>query len=1388
MNENMVVYTISEDGDLNQLDNEGQVIWTYSGHESAIVSLVVDKNGTAYTGDSSGEVHRVEKNGAHTHKYTDHGGTVTALAIDGNFIYAGSTNGQVHKLNKLMQLQTYTDEFDVSHNWIYNFTEPVFALATRPNLVYVGGQLNDIKTVSGSDPTDVGTLTIGYNVYGLYEKNNIVYYGGLNGEIGKIDGSTVTELNDTPYGLILNMFVDDEGNIYTAHDKVSPDGGVRKFDGTGDVLETYESTGQFLTVDVDVYGDVYYGGRNNIVTKVENDGTSIWTNTTHEDNVWGTKSYIKEFTVDFDTQSGSSVESVIVYEGDLVEEPEPTKFEHTLVGWYLDEEYTQPFSFDTVIENDITLYTKWQINRYVVFFESNGGSQVGIFIADYDSLISEPTAPTRVGYDFDGWFLNSNLTNEIDFDTYNMPNNNIVLYAKWELKEYTITFDSKGGSAVAPQNNLYLSNITPPASPTKAGYRFVAWYQDEEYTQSFTFDTMPAMNFTLYARWIETKFSIIIDNEDLTNKVSWSYSIYEKITYDLDEGSIEIRHSQKETPYRPFDIVEIYDEDGLEVFSGRVSYDIVNISSKKPLRYSHAIGLIEHTKLLERYWIYGKTFTQPIEDEVSPYTMLDVVEILRDTSVPSFTETGGSFPMLRPFSIENQSTRDFLDSVIAPELTFKEVNLREALNELFSFVDGLVRLGSQNEIYIDFFNFSGGEFNGIRTTKKDREQDINEYATTLVSAVVNPTNSRDVSDMEEYGNEIFPSEGLYTTPRSKSFIFDTGDALFPTPNPIYKINKVVAIPRVRLTIYDKDLSTDTIKTYNADNDYYELDLTHFIIEKEFHDSLDDMGFIESIISPDELNKSNTAVYEYGKRNIDLSYRWGLFNLFVGFPILLKSAIARTFRGEDLIINSVTYSIPEETTIDDGNIVMEDEDFKYTFQLLEQDHVYITPYRIYYQTIPRDVKIEIDRDSTEEINKLTQLLTNQKSRIVDTHSFLNNTQFTINKKGMSNLELSHVVKDLSSSYNLGDFDEQGFVITEKETIFHKDFYRCNYKLNRGFNKTSLFTGLSSQVRQWEIGESGRTLERNVYIKEYIEASPKDSVVSLSHDSKTLSSDMLGELGKTFTFNTAITPDPLNHFVFRSYGTEPTGEPFISEILDLTPIKSIGGNNVIYSFKFDNNVSLLPKLVGNNGFLADQFANMATRYTNNIGRFDRFNLRSFKQVPDGVFNSTVEAVMAGRDYPEVGDFFPIGVGTPMGDFEVYTKKDNREILKISLAYQVFSQDKDFVIGQKFMKENRMFSRSKNQIDQPKIAFYTNNKFTKNDVIAPDLPTASIQDLNSTYNNGVLTINNTTSESYSSWAIYEENTRKLWFACNKPINDTKNIHFEFKNRRGDIDYGEI
>ena len=195
--------------------------------------------------------------------------------------------------------------------------------------------------------------------------------------------------------------------------------------------------------------------------------------------VWNTNKY----TITFDTNGGSEIAPITQDYGTEITTPDnPTRKGYTFKGW--DKEIPE-----TMPAENITVKAQWEINQYTITFDTNGGSEITPITQDYGTEITAPDKPTRKGYTFKGWDKEIPKT---------MPAENITVKAQWKINQYTITFDTNGGSEIAPITQDYGTEITAPDNPTRKGYTFRGW--DKEIPE-----TMPAENITITARWRDTE-------------------------------------------------------------------------------------------------------------------------------------------------------------------------------------------------------------------------------------------------------------------------------------------------------------------------------------------------------------------------------------------------------------------------------------------------------------------------------------------------------------------------------------------------------------------------------------------------------------------------------------------------------------------------------------------------------------------------------------------------------------------------------------------------------------------------------------------------------------------------------------------------------------------
>ena len=206
---------------------------------------------------------------------------------------------------------------------------------------------------------------------------------------------------------------------------------------------------------------------------------------------------IGEYTLTFDTDGGSVIAPISQKYGTAVAAPtDPTKEGYTFAGWDQAIPATMP-------ARSMTIKAKWTVNKYTITFDTDGGNAIASITQDYGTAITKPT-PAKEGYGFGGWYTDQNCTKRFTANT--MPAENTTLYAKWNIGEYTLTFDTDGGSVIAPISQKYGTAVAAPTDPTKEGYTFAGWDQAIP-------ATMPARSMTIKAKWTVNKYTITFDTD-----------------------------------------------------------------------------------------------------------------------------------------------------------------------------------------------------------------------------------------------------------------------------------------------------------------------------------------------------------------------------------------------------------------------------------------------------------------------------------------------------------------------------------------------------------------------------------------------------------------------------------------------------------------------------------------------------------------------------------------------------------------------------------------------------------------------------------------------------------------------------------------------------------
>lgn len=246
-------------------------------------------------------------------------------------------------------------------------------------------------------------------------------------------------------------------------------------------------------------------------------------------------------TVYFVVNGGSFVSELTVPYGQALSfDTNPVKDGYTFGGWFTDSAFTNEFNPTTVIISDITLYALWVENEpleeYTITYVVYGVSDVTVQTYTENEITLAPEDPTRAGYTFAGWYTTPSYATKYTFG--NKLTESITLYGKWEVNNYTITYNSNGGSAVSSQSFSGLQTTYEPTEPTKAGYTFAGWYTNSACTNAFSFGSNLTGDITLYAKWNANKYKITYEANGGTSVSSTTFTS-EQNTYAPGEPSRE---------------------------------------------------------------------------------------------------------------------------------------------------------------------------------------------------------------------------------------------------------------------------------------------------------------------------------------------------------------------------------------------------------------------------------------------------------------------------------------------------------------------------------------------------------------------------------------------------------------------------------------------------------------------------------------------------------------------------------------------------------------------------------------------------------------------------------------------------------------------------------
>jgi uncharacterized repeat protein (TIGR02543 family) len=211
---------------------------------------------------------------------------------------------------------------------------------------------------------------------------------------------------------------------------------------------------------------------------------------------------VTQITLTFNVNGGSAIPAVTQdYNSEFAKPADPTKEGYTFDGWF-EADLVTPFALPANLIADATAYAKWTITQTKLTYEVNGGSPIPEDLGDWNRTINAPADPTKVGYDFKGWYKDAEFAEAFAFPVDLKVDTKI--YAKWDIQQVKLSFNVDGGSAIPAVTQDYNTEFAKPEDPTKEGYTFDGWLEADLVTP-FAFPVTLTADATAYAKWTITQ-------------------------------------------------------------------------------------------------------------------------------------------------------------------------------------------------------------------------------------------------------------------------------------------------------------------------------------------------------------------------------------------------------------------------------------------------------------------------------------------------------------------------------------------------------------------------------------------------------------------------------------------------------------------------------------------------------------------------------------------------------------------------------------------------------------------------------------------------------------------------------------------------------------------
>ena len=767
-----------------------------------------------------------------------------------------------------------------------------------------------------------------------------------------------------------------------------------------------------------------------------------------------------------------------------------------------------------------------------------------------------------------------------------------------------------------------------------------------------------------------------------------------------------------------------------------VSEDSVDIISKQPILFKHTVQLIEPTKYLDVIPCDNLTFTKPSNQLSYPDDLggknASLWHVLRRIRMCAKTRLEGS---TEPFPFEiDPAVEDELKGIEAPQFFLNVGNVHDAVNQVFKYINAVARcwIADDGTLMLTFDRFNkrnklipNAQLDITRgyILNYGASQSIQDYASEVQTYVSNLTTDSENADQAVI---VYPAEDNWASVRSDGiggWITDN-DICLITPSPIYKVLKL----EIRLKVIVDRLTADDFPGY------VEGDVTNLVFEKNVFDTLPRKTEWTPNATWEIINigKDCSLVYDYlGNKIYGLTTQWQEIFDFNSYTL-------------ESIANYLFFKkYPNgafEVRIDTKQIVN-------------------MQYRITYVSTT-DGRFSVEKN--ESFNN-AMINVNQATNLTDNIALGQNMQGLVQRLGQDERLYTARFNGYQYLWNLGDYTEDGYIVTKRGISIHNDAVIGNMTLNKNFNRRSQFLDLDSEIRQFVIPAKENSLTRHSLIKQYVYFSAKEES---GENNRLVRADtgMMASLcnldnSSGLRFNPNVSWYKINGLNYYLCGSVDS--------------KSFG-NSIVFTFGFNDNRS-----AGNRVYEEDEKQiEQAVLYTSD-GAFDKleFSLANAFDKNEDFDTSAAQA----KQFPICGDEYTldsIAIGT-RGVQNLLIYKDPAEIWRCTVQFHFLpdpTDENEWIIGEGYAK-NHFWIRSWRQRTLslyylPVGEIYQRYETQKTrGTYSGDMPASG-----SGYDYNRYQIENLTGnlQPDQSWCIGDKNTGEMYLACNPSKNNQTPLTF--------------